>query len=101
MHCVASQPVRALEIFALMSREGPLLAGILRRGTSLRIPNLALLVPVGPNISARRRHYSRFRENCSGDLVRSDWLTGLQSAAVSFPLICKCFVAQSDRELPT
>ena len=77
LHCVASQPVRALEIFALMSREGPLLAGILRRVTCLWIPNLMVAAPGALNISTRRRHYSRFRENWAGDLVRSDWATGL------------------------
>ena len=77
LHCVASQPVQALEIFHTKSLESLALAGFLPLAASLCVPNLIFFRPTVPKVSAHLRHYSRFLEKRVGDWVRLHCVTGL------------------------
>ena len=74
---LVSQPVRSLEIFSLMSRESPPLAGFFAidgesPGTKFDIFRAAV-----PRISAYLRQGGRFLEKRIGDCVRMHCVAGL------------------------
>jgi hypothetical protein len=88
--CIVSQTVQSLEIFSLMSRESPPLAGLLLLGRSLWVPNLISLRPTVPKISAHLGHYGRFLEKRPRDSVRPYCVTGLPVQAVRTVRIPVC-----------
>src|ERR1700690_3111559 len=77
LHCCASQPVSSQEIFPIMSRESPPLAGFLPQAESLCVPNLIFNLVTVQKVSADIRRCGRFLEKRAGDWVRLHCVTAL------------------------